>query len=53
MAILLVGTNFVFLFFGSGDLQEWNDPGKPADSSDSSDERGKEKVDNGIQMNDC
>lgn len=45
MAIMLVSTNFVFLFFGSGDLQEWNEPNKLTDSSTSSDEKSKGKTD--------
>lgn len=26
MVVILLSTNFVFLFYGSGDTQEWNEP---------------------------
>uniref|UniRef100_A0A224XZM7 Putative inorganic phosphate cotransporter n=1 Tax=Panstrongylus lignarius TaxID=156445 RepID=A0A224XZM7_9HEMI len=28
MAIVIVGTNFLFVFWGSGEVQHWNDPPK-------------------------
>lgn len=54
MAIMLVSTNFVFLFFGSGDLQEWNEPNKQNDLSTSSDEKSKSKSDTkGLPQKTC
>ncbi len=51
MVVILIATNFVFLFFGSGDLQEWNEPNKIDDHGEDLKKTSEQTKENKISEN--
>lgn len=44
MVIILISTNFVYIFYGSGDLQSWNESKQNQNSTDIEFEKSKTKI---------